>query len=66
MDTRLVHFPVTCTSCNQDQLVMVRAGQELENFFQSIKCFWCDNWFQAPVPEVVIGDPHPFEEYSHF
>jgi hypothetical protein len=66
MDTRLVLFPVTCTSCNQDQLVKIRAGPELENFFQSIRCFWCGARFQARVPEAVVGSPHPFEEYSHF
>jgi hypothetical protein len=63
MDIRVVLFLV---SCNQDQLVMVRAGPELENFFQSIKCFWCGARFKARVPEMVIGRSHPFEEYSHF
>jgi transcription elongation factor Elf1 len=66
MDTQCVLFPVTCALCNQDQLVMVRVGPELKNFFQSIKCFWCGDWFEASVPEVVIGGPHPFEEFSHF
>jgi hypothetical protein len=39
MDTRFVLFPVTCTYCNEDQLVKVRAGPELENFFRSHKMY---------------------------
>jgi hypothetical protein len=66
MDTRPVLFPVTCTFCERDQLVMVRAGPEPENLFESIKCVWCDGWFEALVPDVVIGGPYLLEEYSHF
>ena len=63
MDTPL--FPIASTHCNHDQLVMVRAGPELENLFESIKCV-CNAWFKALVPDVVMGGPNLLERYSDF
>jgi transcription elongation factor Elf1 len=53
-----VVLPITCTHCNQAQVVQVRARTGFAQVNpQTVRCVKCKQDFDTVVPDDIVGGP---------
>jgi hypothetical protein len=57
---RYVPMPVTCTSCNEKQIVHIAATTGFSQMGdQEVECLKCKDVFRVMVPARIIAGPFP-------
>jgi ribosomal protein S27E len=57
---RYVPMPVTCSSCNERQIVHLAASTGFRQMGdQEVECLKCHDVFRVMVPDTIIAGPFP-------